>query len=329
MRATHSAANPAAASGRPTAHAPSGATAKPRRLRTSLFGASAAADVILPGADFAAPARMPQQAGGRANRREPIDPVVAALNRPRTVARTMTPIAAFHRALASPIAKLFGVLGFAPGQLSIQSLTVTVLGVATMADGLFVHVLAGAAMVYAGLLLDRADLLLAERKGAPGPWTLFLGVVVDRLVELTILVGLGILAVRGLHHPLAPWVVLPVYWLPIVAVAVAATWLVRRAVEQTAETLLLRTHLLTTRRLPGPMAVARHGPIRPFIASIAGRDEMVTVAAVGLALGQLALTLIVVLCAQAIALVEAVVVFHLRLREPEAEASRVLGPDYP
>lgn len=319
--------------GRPAAAAPAPARpaeARPRsRLHAAFFPAAPLADIVLPGAESAAPAKSYSENGTKAGRKAGIDPVVAALNRSRIAPRTGTPLASFHRALATPIAKLFGVLGFAPGQLSIQSLTVTILAIATMADGAFAHVLAGTAMLYAALLLDRADAILAERKGAPGPWTLFLGVVADRLVELSLLVGLGILAVRGMDHPLTPWLDLPADWIPILAMAACATWLVRLAVDQTAETLLLRTHLISTRRLPGPMALARHGPVRPVLGSLFGRDETIAACAVGLALGQVAVTILVVLAAQALALVEAVVVFHMRLREPEIEASRLLGPGYP
>src|SRR5438105_11493032 len=56
-----------------------------------------------------------------------------------------SPLAAVNRALARPIAFLFGILGFAPGQLSIQSFTLTVAALATMADGQWLHLLTGAA----------------------------------------------------------------------------------------------------------------------------------------------------------------------------------------
>jgi len=265
----------------------------------------------------------------KANRKAELDPVVAAMMPPRQNSRIGTPLSGFNRALATPIAKLFGVLGFAPGQLSIQSLTVTVLAMATAADGLPGHLLAGAAMVYVALLLDRADTVLAERKGTPGPWTLFLGVVADRLVELALVTGLAVLAVRGIEHPLAPWLVLPGPGLPILVAAAGGTWLVRRGVEQTAETLLLRTHLIATRRLPGPMAVARTRPVRPLIGAIVGRDESIVIFAAGIALGQIAVAAVALLIAQGLGLIEAIVLFHLRLREPEVEASRMLGPGYP
>lgn len=334
MRPTRSGAQPAAAQGRQSGAAatpPQAEQARPRgRLRSALFsGPAPTGAVLLPGAESAAPARPGLAGQGRASRRAEIDPVVAALSRPVTVRRTGTPLTTFHRALAAPIAWVFGLLGFAPGQLSMQSLTVTVLAMATAADGGATHLITGGALVYLGLLLDRADAILAERKGAPGPWTMFLGVAIDRLVELSLIAGLGVIAVQDARHPLGNWLVLPAGWLPIIIVGAGGLWLTRRALEQTAETILLRTHLISTRRLPGPMALARHGPVRPLIGSLIGRDETIVLCAVGIALGQISATAVALLAIQAIGVVEAIIVFHMRLREPEIEASRVLGPDYP
>ncbi len=334
MRATHSVAQPASPKARPEPAAPTPARpteTKPQRRSGWPFFASGnpAQDVVLPGADVAAPAKPFLGQQSKASRKVDVDPVVAQMMKPRQVTRVGTPLSGLHRAIATPIAKLFGVLGFAPGQLSIQSLTVTILAMATAADGALGHLILGGGLVYLGLLLDRADAILAESKGTPAPWTLFLGVVADRLVELCLIVGLTFLAVRGVEHPLSAWLVLPVGWLPILVITAGGTWLARRLVDQSAETLLLRTHLIATRRLPGPMTVARSAPARPFFGALFGRDEMIAVCALGIALGQLAVTAIVMVTAQAIGLVEAIVLFHLRLKEPEPEASRILGPGYP
>jgi hypothetical protein len=309
----------------PSPAAPSPTTVVRRKGR--LFSRAAAPGLVLPGSDVAAPARP--VLSSRAAKREPVDPVVAQMTKSRPRTRIGTPLSSFHRALATPIAALFGVLGFAPGQLSIQSLTFTILGLVTAVDGQFAHMLAGGAMVYLGLLVDRADLVLTERRGSPGAWTMFLGLVTDRLVEVSLMIGLGILAVRGVEHPILPWMVLPRGVAPILAVAAGAAWLGRRAIEQAAETMLLRAHLLETRRLPGPNSVQRHGPIRPYFGRLLGRDELVVVCALGLALGQVGLAILVVLAAQAVLFLEALVLFHMRLRDPEGEASRVLGPVYP
>jgi hypothetical protein len=240
-----------------------------------------------------------------------------------------SPLAQLNRAAATPIASLFGILGFAPGQLSIQSFTLTAAALAAMSDGQWPHLVTGAALVYLGLLFDRADLLLAERKGRPAPWTQFLGVAVDRLIEVALVVALGVLTVRGVRgSPFPRLAPLSDGWTLVVCAATAGLWMARRALESHAETLLLRTHLLTMRRLPGPSAIPRHRVPRPAIGRIAGRDESILVWCIGLASSQLDLTLLVLGSVQLAALVESLVLFNLRLRDPEVEASRILGPDY-
>lgn len=241
-----------------------------------------------------------------------------------------SPLAQVNRALARPVALLFGALGFAPGQLSIQSFTLTAAGLATVAGGQGLHLLGGAAIVYLGLLFDRADLLLAERRGRPSAWTQFLGVAVDRIIEVALVVCLGVLTVRGVAgSPVPPLSLLSDGWTLVVCAATTGLWMARRALETHAETLLLRTHLLRMRRLPGPSAIPRHRVAQPLFSRLAGRDECILVWCVGVALAQLDLTLLVLGLVQAACLVEALVLFNLRLRDPEVEASRILGPDYP
>lgn len=241
-----------------------------------------------------------------------------------------SPLTQLNRALARPIAFLFGVLGFAPGQLSLQSFTLTVAGIVTMADGEWPHLVAGAGFVYLGLLFDRADLLIAERKGRPSPWTQFLGITVDRLIEVALVVALGVLTVRGVTgSPIPSYAPLTTGWTLVVCAATAGLWMARRSLETHAETMLLRTHLLASRRLPGPSAIPRHRVAQPVIARLAGRDESILLWCLGVAFAQLDLTLIVLGVLQLLCMVEALVLFNLRLRDPEVEASRILGPEYP
>lgn len=241
-----------------------------------------------------------------------------------------SPLDQVNRALARPVAALFGALGFAPGQLSIQSFTLTAAALAAMADGQWRHLLTGAGIVYLGVLLDRADLLIAERKGRPAPWTQFLGVAVDRLIEVALVVALGVLTVSGVHGgPIPRLAPLSDGWILVVCAATAGLWMARRALETHAETMLLRTHLLQMRRLPGPSAIPRHRVAQPVIARLAGRDESILLWCVGVALAQLDLTLLLLFALQVLCIVEALVLFNLRLRDPEVEASRILGPNYP
>ena len=86
-----------------------------------------------------------------------------------------------------------------------------------MADGQWKHLVVGSLLVYLALLLDNADTLIGQRKGRPGTWTLFLGLTVDRLVEVAILVGLGVISVRSKdvwHIP--AWEPFSASWLMVV-----------------------------------------------------------------------------------------------------------------
>lgn len=239
-----------------------------------------------------------------------------------------SPVRRFNTALAHPIAAFFRALGFAPGQLSVQSLTVTIVGLSLMADGVWLHMVQGAGIAYLGLLLDRADDLVA-RNARPSAWTLFLGQAVDRLVEISLIVGLGIVTVRGVSGGPPQLAVLSPSWVLVLATATAGLLMVVRALDAYSDLHLLRHHLLTTRRLPGPSAIPRKPPVHAIIEPLAGRDETILLWCAGVLLGQVEITLIVMAATQALLLVERVVIFRLRLRDPEMDASRVLALESP
>jgi len=235
------------------------------------------------------------------------------------------PLTRLNQALASPVAAFVGALGFAPGQLSIQSLTVTVVGLLRMADGQWSHMALGAGIVYLGLLLDRADAVLGQRRGRVAPWTNFLGLTIDRLVEVALLAGLGVLAMQGVRNsPIPPLVTLPPGWLLVLGTGAAGLLMAVKAIAAASDLHILRVHLLTTRRLPGPSAIPRTRPALAMVEPLAGRDETIALWCVGVALGQLSLTLAVLAVLQALLLVERIVLFKLRLNDPEVDASRVL-----
>lgn len=248
----------------------------------------------------------------------------------RRIERRDSPLTRFNTALAHPIAAFFRVLGFAPGQLSVQSLTVTIVGLVQMADGTWTHMATGAATIYFALLLDRADALIAQRHGKTGPWTVFLGLAVDRLVDLSLIVGLGILTVRGVQDaPIPAWAALSTGWVLVLGTATAGLLMCVKALGAYSDLHLLRHHLLTTRRLPGPSAIPRTREARAIIEPLFGRDETILVWCAGVILGQLELTLIVLATAQLLLLVERIVLFRLRLRDPEMDAIRVMGTSFP
>lgn len=235
--------------------------------------------------------------------------------------------------LARPLATAFGLLGVAPGQLSLQSLWLTVVGVVRLASGEWAHVAQGAFVVYLGLLLDRADFLLAEEKGRPAAWGTYLGLLCDRLVEASLVVGLGVLAAVGLsRQPRA----LPPAWdflappdAVVLAVAVLATMLVWRLAGAYADVLYLRTHLLVIRRLPGPSIIPRRPQGIDRLNRLFDRDTLILAWLVGVVLGQVQLTLVVLLVGHLAALGESIVLFWHRRKDPEPQASRILGRDYP
>lgn len=238
-----------------------------------------------------------------------------------------------HTALARPVARLFGLLGIAPGQLSLQSLTVTLVGLLRLATGDWAHVVQGAVIVYAGFLLDRADWVLAQEKGRPAAWATFLGLLVDRIVDALLVVALAILLAVGVHgrpHGLPPaFAPLPQAGAFVLAAGALASLLLVRLVGAYADVLYLRTHLLVIRRLPGPSAIARRPQGVERLNRLFDRDLLVLAWFVGTALGQVQLLLWLLLSVHLLALAEMVVLFWHRRKDPEPQASRILGQDYP
>lgn len=244
-----------------------------------------------------------------------------------------SPLWHINAVLARPLATLFGLLGVSPGQLSLQSLWLSVVGLLRMASGEWAHVVQGALVVYLGLLLDRADHLLAEAKGKPAAWGVFLGLLVDRLVEAALVIALGVLLVVGITDapgPLVdPWEFLPTPSALVMAVGALAAMLVWRLVGAYADVLYLRTHLLVIRRLPGPSIIPRKPQGVERLNRIFDRDLLVLAWFVGVILAQVQLTLAVILLAHVAALAESIVLFWHRRKDPEPQASRILGREYP
>lgn len=237
-----------------------------------------------------------------------------------------------NAALARPLATFFGLLGVAPGQLSLQSLWLTVVGLVRMASGEWSHVAQGALIVYLGLLLDRADFLLSEEKGRPAAWGTYLGLLVDRLVEASLVVGLGVLAAVGISREpraMVSWDFLAPSDAVVLAVAALATMLVWRLAGAYADVLYLRTHLLVIRRLPGPSIISRKPQGIERLNRLFDRDMLVLAWLLGVVLAQVQFTLAVLFLAHLAALAESIVLFWHRRKDPEPQASRILGRDYP
>ena len=238
-----------------------------------------------------------------------------------------------NAAIARPLAGVFGLLGVSPGQLSLQSLWLSVVGILRMASGEWAHVVQGALIVYVGLLLDRADHILAEQRGKPPAWGVFLGLLVDRLVEAALVIALGVLLAVGITDApralLDPIELLPTSAALVMAVGALAAMLVWRLGGAYADVLYLRTHLLVIRRLPGPSIIPRKPQGVERLNRIFDRDLLVLAWFVGVVLAQVQLTLAVIVLAHVAALVESIVLFWHRRKDPEPQASRILGREYP
>lgn len=238
-----------------------------------------------------------------------------------------------NAAIARPLAAAFGMLGVSPGQLSLQSLWLTVVGILRMASGEWAHVVQGALVVYVGLLLDRADHVLAEQRGKPPAWGVFLGLLVDRLVEAALVIALGVLLAVGITGaPRAlpdPWEILPAAPALVMAVGALAAMLVWRLAGAYADVLYLRTHLLVIRRLPGPSIIPRRPQGVERLNRIFDRDLLVLAWFVGVVVAQVQLTLAIIVLAHVAALAESIVLFWHRRKDPEPQASRILGREYP
>ncbi|MEK6976435.1 MAG: hypothetical protein AABY18_08860 [Candidatus Thermoplasmatota archaeon] len=240
--------------------------------------------------------------------------------RPRPQRTPHSPLWHLNAVLARPLAALFGLLGVAPGQLSLQSVTLTAVGLLRAAGGDWAHLVQGALIVYVAMLLDRADDLLAQSKSVTA-WGRFLGLMADRLIEVALVVALGWFA---LTTDAGTWPLASTTFLLVLAVLVSAMLLARLAAAY-GDLLILRMHLAGTRRLPGPSAIPREGQASPLLSRLFDRDFFVAVWVVGVIAQQLAPTAFVLLGAQAIVVIEGFVLFWSRRKDPEPHAAHVLN----
>lgn len=223
--------------------------------------------------------------------------------------------------LARPIAAAFRLLGVATGQLSLQSVTLTVVGLLRAAQGDWMHLVQGALIVYAGMIVDRADDLLQAGGKSMSAWSRYLGLMADRLIEAALAVSLAWLALRFESG----WAPLDeARFLIVVAAGVAAVLLARLA-NLYGDVLILRIHLANTKRLPGPSAVPRGAQASPILSRLLDRDFFVAAWVVGVATLQFQATAFVLLASQAIVMLEGIVLFFQRRKDPEPHAGHVLA----
>lgn len=240
--------------------------------------------------------------------------------RPRTERAPHSPLWHLNAFLARPIAAVFGLLGVAPGQLSLQSITLTTVGLLRAAGGDWAHLVQGALIVYVGMLFDRADDLLAQTRTVTA-WGRFLGLMADRLIDVALVVSLGWLAVTT---DIGSWPLQTTTFLVLLAVLVSAMLLARMG-SVYGDLLILRMHLAGTRRLPGPTAVPREDQASPLMSRLFDRDFFVAVWVVGVMAQMPQPAAFVLLGAQSLVVVEGFVLFWSRRKDPEPHAAHVLS----
>lgn len=241
--------------------------------------------------------------------------------RPRPVRAPHSTLWHVNALFARPLAWLLGSLGVAPGQLSLQAVTVTAVGLLRAAQGDWTHQWQGALIVYLGLVVDRADDLLQAAHRSTSASSRYLGLLAERVTDVALVASLGWLALRTPSgwQPLAPN-----SFLLAVAIGVAAILLARLAALY-GDLMVLRIHLATTRRLPGPSAIPRYDQHRPLVSRTLDRDFFVLVWVVGVASQQVQAAAFVILATQALVLAEGFVLFFHRSKDAEPHAAHVLA----
>ena len=241
--------------------------------------------------------------------------------RPRPPRPQHSPLWHLNTALAQPVAALFALLGVAPGQLSLQSVTLTAVGLLRATQGTWSHLVQGALIVYAALIVDRADDVLAEKGKSVTAWGRYLGLMSDRLIEVALVSALAWLTVTS---DVAAWPLSPSSFV-IVALCVIAAMLLARLATTYGDLLVLRMHLASARRLPGPSAIPRQEQAVPLLSRFLDRDFFVLAWVVGVATRQVQVAAFVLLGAQVLVLLEGFVLFWSRRKDPEPHAAHVLS----
>ena len=246
--------------------------------------------------------------------------------------RRLYPLSTFNSWTARPFSYALWKLGFTPNQVSLLSLLVSVVGLLRAADGVWSHMVQGALLVHLGLVLDHADGQVARRSGKGSTFGMFLDMVIDRAVEIGLVLTLALaqwMGVRAVPDLLpAPWEPLGTPWFLVACIATVGAMMLWRFLGAYTDILYLRSFLLAQKRLPQPDLRPASLAKRPLVPWVFNRDWVLAIWAVGLVLGQVQGTLLLLLALHLLSCLEKVVVFTVRHRQPEADASRILAKDY-
>jgi phosphatidylglycerophosphate synthase len=233
---------------------------------------------------------------------------------------------AYSRA-ARPLSWALWRLGLHPDAVSLLSLLCSAAGL-VLASGwglTWIAVGAGILLVQLGLLLDHADGQVARRRGGGTVWGMYLDAFFDRLIEVGIVaaaLGLAWSPVEGPGWLVPPWAPLSGLPLALLAIATLGAVLLWRVLCASTDLLYLRTHILKRESIPAPRAA--DGGVR----LVPTRDWVILAWSFGSLAMQPQATLVALGVLHLLACLAKALLFKRRIRDPEPDAARILGPDY-
>lgn len=234
-------------------------------------------------------------------------------------------LAAAYSRMAKPVSFVLWKAGFHQDVVSLLSLGVSLAGLWLAATMTWRGLAAGVLLVQLGLLLDHADGQVARRRGAGSAWGAYLDAFIDRIVES----GLVLAALAAAWAPVtdAPsW--LPMPWAPLAGLELAlaasvalAGVLMWRVLCGSSDVIYLRTHILKSGVIPESKYRTKPGLVPT-------RDWVILAWSALMLAAQPQAALLVIGALHWLATLAKAVLFRKRIKDPEGDAARILGPDY-
>lgn len=241
--------------------------------------------------------------------------------------RRRAPITSFNSATARPLARGLAAMRLSPNTVSAMSLGVSLLGLAWVASGTGLLLVAGALLVHVGIVLDHCDGQVARLAGRGSTWGMYLDAVIDRIVEAGLVLA-SLSAAWQQAAPPAQWG-LPASWAPldglalaIAAAVVLALMMLWRFLNAYNDVLYLRQQLRAT----GSVPLAPDAP--PGRGLVFNRDWVLLLWVVGTLLGQHQATLGLLGALHVVADAGKLRAFRRHHRNPGERAGQVLRDGY-
>ncbi|MGB0651855.1 MAG: CDP-alcohol phosphatidyltransferase family protein [Thermoplasmatota archaeon] len=237
------------------------------------------------------------------------------------------PLARANSATARPLSWALAKAGATPNQVTLLSLVVSLVGlwVVAAADA-WTDLAAGVALVHLGLVLDHADGQVARRRGMGSDWGLYLDMVVDRVVEIGLVVALAVTTLTA-TQPLPDTWLIDDTALAMLALATLGLMLSWRFLNAYNDVLYLRRHLLVTGRAPQARPSKEGGAAGGWF-PVFNRDWVFALWSIGALLVQPAGTLAVLAVLHLGVCAGKVLAFKRHHEAPEARAAAVLDGDH-